>query len=310
MTGLLCLTWNNHYSAFLKLLSNLHLKDLYCDATIACHGKYYPAHRLVLSTCSEYFEEIFSQTKCKHPYIIVKDVRPTELEALLNYMYKGEVNVSQESLPELIKAAEGLKIKGLAVPDEVIDKSPPSTNEGKRRNTTVSPSPQPKRKRHFEERRRRDSENSQSQSVTDNLNKHKRQLDTGPLSRSEQNDEDPRNPIHFKEENRPNLFNVNEIPVQLNDSSIENPLQEIKVEADALSNYSEELFSPQESNLNPKDGLSSSFLSPVSFTSSDASKKVPDDNPFALQANWGESSNKSEKELQLPLEVSYCRFLK
>lgn len=69
--------------------------------------------------CSDYFEEIFNQTKCKHPFIIIKDVKPQETEALLNYMYKGEVKVSQESLPDLIKAAESLQVKGLAVPDDI-----------------------------------------------------------------------------------------------------------------------------------------------------------------------------------------------
>lgn len=40
------------------------------------------------------------------------------MEALLNFMYNGEVNVLHEMLPGLIKAAEILKIKGLAIPDE------------------------------------------------------------------------------------------------------------------------------------------------------------------------------------------------
>ena len=95
-------------------------QDAYSDGTILCQGRFYPVHRFVLSTCSEYFEEMFNQCKRlnKHPFIIVKDVHPDQMEALLNYMYKGEVNVPQETLPELIKAAEAFKIKGLAVPDE------------------------------------------------------------------------------------------------------------------------------------------------------------------------------------------------
>lgn len=89
----------------------------------------------MLSTCSEYFEDIFGRIECKHPFIIMKDVEPHHLEALLNYMYKGEVNVLQESLPGLIKAAEALKIKGLAVPDEPVSKEKFLTNREKRRST-------------------------------------------------------------------------------------------------------------------------------------------------------------------------------
>ena len=86
-----------------------------------CHGKLYPVHRIVLATCSEYFEQAFfatSKMNVTHPFIIVKDILPEHLEGLLSYMYTGEINISQECLPELIKAAEAFKIRGLVVPDD------------------------------------------------------------------------------------------------------------------------------------------------------------------------------------------------
>ncbi|KAF2349628.1 BTB/POZ domain [Trinorchestia longiramus] len=116
--GLLSLKWNNHCSTFLHILATLHRKQSYDDATVACDGKLYPVHKLVLSTCSEYFEEMFEKTHGKHPVIVLKDIKKEVFEALLKYMYIGEVNVVQEKLAELINAAECLKIKGLAVPDE------------------------------------------------------------------------------------------------------------------------------------------------------------------------------------------------
>ncbi|XP_050709236.1 uncharacterized protein LOC126994032, partial [Eriocheir sinensis] len=50
--------------------------------------------------------------------VVLKDIKRTDLEALLDYMYIGEVDVRQSELAGLIKAAECLRIKGLAVPDE------------------------------------------------------------------------------------------------------------------------------------------------------------------------------------------------
>lgn len=94
------------------------------DATIACNGKMYPVHRFVLSTCSEYFETIFlslsdnTSDHSKHPVLVINDVPCDILEALLRYMYAGDVNVQQEKLFKFISAAEYLMIKGLAVPDE------------------------------------------------------------------------------------------------------------------------------------------------------------------------------------------------
>ena len=78
-----------------------------------------------MSTCSDYFSEIFKQISCKTPVIVLKDIKTKHLEILLDYMYQGEVNVSQSELSCLIQAAECLRIKGLAVPDDNISETKP-----------------------------------------------------------------------------------------------------------------------------------------------------------------------------------------
>lgn len=93
-------------------------QERYTDVTLSCEGKFYPVHKLVLSTCSEYFMRMFELTPCKHPVVVLQDVQCKEMEALLSYMYAGVVSVAQSDLPQLIKVAEALQIKGLAVPDE------------------------------------------------------------------------------------------------------------------------------------------------------------------------------------------------
>lgn len=50
----------------------------------------------------------------KHPIFILKDVKYQELRAMMDYMYRGEVNISQDQLAALLKAAESLQIKGLS----------------------------------------------------------------------------------------------------------------------------------------------------------------------------------------------------
>lgn len=119
--------------------------------TLACEGKFYPVHKLVLSTCSEYFENMFEQTPCKHPVVVLKDVKCDEVEALLSYMYAGVVSVAQNDLARLIKAAELLRIKGLAVPDEppqpIENKRPPATLPwGSSRDDRTSPHPKKRRR--------------------------------------------------------------------------------------------------------------------------------------------------------------------
>nr|XP_053628248.1 broad-complex core protein isoforms 1/2/3/4/5-like isoform X3 [Cherax quadricarinatus] len=127
--GMLSLSWNNHSTTFCHTLASLRSKERYTDVTLACDGKFYPVHKLVLSTCSEYFENMFEHTPCKHPVIVLRDVQYDELEALLSYMYAGVVSVAQTDLARLIKVAELLQIKGLAVPDEPPNSSKTAFNQ-------------------------------------------------------------------------------------------------------------------------------------------------------------------------------------
>ena len=70
-------------------------------------------HRLVLSACSDYFEQMFAITIGKHCVIVLKDISKEVFETLLKYMYFGEVEVKKELLSAVIDAAHSLSIKGL-----------------------------------------------------------------------------------------------------------------------------------------------------------------------------------------------------
>lgn len=59
-----------------------------------------------------YLQSLFTINPCQHPIVILKDVKFTDLKVMVDFMYYGEVNVSQEQLPHILKTAEMLKIKG------------------------------------------------------------------------------------------------------------------------------------------------------------------------------------------------------
>jgi len=107
-----CLRWNdlsNISGAFRELRED---KDFF-DVTLACDVEQIQAHKVILSACSTFFRNVLRSYPHQHPLLYLKGVRFTDLQAVLNFMYHGEVNVAQEELNSFLAVAEDLKVKGL-----------------------------------------------------------------------------------------------------------------------------------------------------------------------------------------------------
>lgn len=110
-----CLRWTNHGSHVLGVFAQLLRDESLVDVTLAAEGRSLRAHKMVLSACSSFFRTLFiTHSDQRHPIVILKDTKFTELESLLQFMYKGEVSVEYGQLPTLLKTAENLRVKGLA----------------------------------------------------------------------------------------------------------------------------------------------------------------------------------------------------
>lgn len=109
-----CLRWNNYQTNLTNVFDQLLQSESFVDVTLACDGHSVKAHKMVLSACSPYFQSLFFENPCQHPIVIMRDIKWPELKAAVEFMYKGEINVSQEQIGPLLKVAESLKIRGLA----------------------------------------------------------------------------------------------------------------------------------------------------------------------------------------------------
>lgn len=109
-----CLRWNNYQTNLTSVFDQLLQNESFVDVTLACDGHSIKAHKMVLSACSPYFQGLFFDNPCQHPIIIMRDVKWPELKAAVEFMYKGEINVSQDQIGPLLRVAEMLKIRGLA----------------------------------------------------------------------------------------------------------------------------------------------------------------------------------------------------
>ena len=81
--------------------------------TLACDGGSLKCHKIVLAASSDYFQKLFIDNNSEHPIVFLKDVQVSQVKAILDYMYRGEVSVAQQELPALLRVAELLRVKGM-----------------------------------------------------------------------------------------------------------------------------------------------------------------------------------------------------
>ncbi|XP_043804182.1 protein jim lovell-like isoform X5 [Apis laboriosa] len=120
-----CLRWNSYHSNMQNSFPSLLDSEQFVDVTLACEGRSLKCHKMILSSCSDYLADLLRENPCQHPIILMKDLKFWEVEALVKFMYRGEVNVAHDKLPQLLNAAEALQVKGLAGPNPSSQNSKP-----------------------------------------------------------------------------------------------------------------------------------------------------------------------------------------
>ena len=151
-----CLRWNDFESNISNAFKELRDDKDFFDVTLACEDEQIQGHKVILAACSPFFRNILRRNPHQHPMLYMKGVKYTDLQAVLNFMYHGEVNVAQEELNSFLSVAEDLKVKGLTqnqssshqreIEQDTTQKSRsmPTVSRTQKRNTENEPHPLPK----------------------------------------------------------------------------------------------------------------------------------------------------------------------
>ena len=115
------------YNAFESTISD-GLRDSrkdgdFFDVTLVCENGQLQAHKLVISACSQFFKKIFQLNPHPLPLLYFKDINISNLQSVIDFMYHGEVFISQDNLEPFLKVAQDLKVKGLTIPQDVFSPS-------------------------------------------------------------------------------------------------------------------------------------------------------------------------------------------
>ena len=108
-----CLTWKDYNSNFSKEFGEFRKHEDFFDVTLACEENTITAHKIVLSAASDFFKNILRKHKHEHPLIYLTEVKISDLQSILDFIYTGETEVAERDLESLLATATRFKVKGL-----------------------------------------------------------------------------------------------------------------------------------------------------------------------------------------------------
>ena len=126
-----CLQWKDFENKISAGFKELREEKDFFDVTLACDDSQLQAHKVILGACSPFFRTILKNNPHPQPLIYLKGVKYNELDAVLKFMYEGEVNVAQDDLNTFLAVAEDLHVKGLtqaSQKEQPISPSKPANN--------------------------------------------------------------------------------------------------------------------------------------------------------------------------------------
>ena len=160
----LCLKWNDFQENVSKSFSVLRNCSDFQDVTLVSEDhQRLSAHRIILSTCSEYFRKVLRGNKEHKPILCLENVSFKDLESILDYVYHGETQVEQKYVQRFLKLAQRFKLEGL-------------------QETTVDDTPKDSKTNHEQPRTNNDNVSNKSQIKTMNRSENMPMGYTKPTS--------------------------------------------------------------------------------------------------------------------------------
>ena len=104
-----CLKWNDFQLNASRTFYNLRKDKDFLDVTLVSEdGEHISAHKVVLSASSDFFRDTLKKAKHTNPMIFLSGFHSKTLQAVLDYVYNGEVNLFQEEIDLFLESAQKL----------------------------------------------------------------------------------------------------------------------------------------------------------------------------------------------------------
>ena len=123
MTENFLLKWNDFHANISSSFGLFRNEEYLHDVTlVTVDRQQVHAHKLVLSACSEYFQDIFRNNKSSNLMLCLEGIKRNDLNKFLDYMYLGEVQICQNDLDRFLTLSKRFKLNGLMTDETKLTK--------------------------------------------------------------------------------------------------------------------------------------------------------------------------------------------
>ena len=108
------LYWDNFETNAPNTFRKLWNDQDFADVTLATvDDKKIRAHKVILSSCSQFFRNIFLNNPHQNPLLYLKGIRYKELALVIKFIYLGQCEVGHNELSDFLATGSDLKVGGL-----------------------------------------------------------------------------------------------------------------------------------------------------------------------------------------------------
>ena len=110
----LCLQWDSFQENLRSSVTQYREDVDFADVTIACEDVQIEAHKIIIASASPFFRSILKKNKHSHPLIFLRGIKSKYLQYIVDYIYKGQVEIFESDLNEFLVIADEMELMGLA----------------------------------------------------------------------------------------------------------------------------------------------------------------------------------------------------